>query len=183
MLALVLTTSRMALLPLTRRMIARRLSEPDGFTMECDLGDGPVPILFPPDWPGDPIVAFPNHLTTLVADDSEVHGTYTAIDRASSTAIGMLGTKGGPDAHRSVEIGYGFNPDVWGNGYTTEAVAALVDHLATIGLVTVTAETATTNLASQRVLEKNGFARSGTGWDEEDGDLILWKKIVAEKNH
>ena len=38
----------------------------------------------------------------------------------------------------------------------------------------MTAETAVDNLASQRVLEKNGFVRTGVGSNDDDGDLVLW---------
>jgi RimJ/RimL family protein N-acetyltransferase len=31
------------------------------------------------------------------------------------------------------------------------------------------------NIASQRVLERNGFARIGERSDLEDGELILWR--------
>lgn len=76
-----------------------------------------------------------------------------------------------------MEIGYGLNPGAWGRGYATEAVGALVTALlARPDVRRVTAQTATTNPASARVLEKLGFARVGTAWDEGDGDLILWAR-------
>jgi RimJ/RimL family protein N-acetyltransferase len=41
---------------------------------------------------------------------------------------------------------------------------------------TLTAETAVQNLASQRVLERNGFARASTRIDLEDGEVIGWTR-------
>ncbi len=38
------------------------------------------------------------------------------------------------------------------------------------------AKTAINNLASQRVLEKNGFTPCGKTIDAEDGALVLWSR-------
>jgi RimJ/RimL family protein N-acetyltransferase len=37
------------------------------------------------------------------------------------------------------------------------------------------AETALANVASQRVLEVNGFARVGRSVDGEEGEMIVWR--------
>ena len=61
-----------------------------------------------------------------------------------------------------VEIGYSVAEDWRDRGYASEAVAALVDWaLKQSGVVRVTAETEPSNVASQRVLEKSGFVRTG----------------------
>jgi RimJ/RimL family protein N-acetyltransferase len=39
----------------------------------------------------------------------------------------------------------------------------------------VVAATAIANVVSQRVLERNGFARTGTTYDPDDGELIWWR--------
>jgi [ribosomal protein S5]-alanine N-acetyltransferase len=99
------------------------------------------------------------------------------IERSSLTAIGELGCKSDPDASGAVEIGYGLNPSVWNRGYATEIVSAFTAWLLEQPTVrTVTAETATSNPASARVLEKSGFVRMGTSWNEDDGSLILWQR-------
>ncbi|WP_322618641.1 GNAT family N-acetyltransferase [Deinococcus terrestris] len=73
-----------------------------------------------------------------------------------------------------MEIGYGLNPDAWGQGYATEAVGALMTALlARPEVRRVTARTARTNPASARVLEKLGFVPVGAARDEADGDLTL----------
>jgi RimJ/RimL family protein N-acetyltransferase len=76
-----------------------------------------------------------------------------------------------------VEIGYGIAPSKRGNGYATVAVAAMVEAaLLDPSVDTLTAETAVQNLASQGVLERNGFARAGTRFDVEDGEVIRWAR-------
>jgi RimJ/RimL family protein N-acetyltransferase len=41
------------------------------------------------------------------------------------------------------------------------------------------AETAVGNLPSQRVLEANGFAKTGTSVDADEGEAIVWTLEIA----
>ncbi|MDV6374305.1 GNAT family N-acetyltransferase [Deinococcus arenicola] len=169
----VLSTPRLWLLPLTRPMIIARLEGQD-FMLVCGTPDGPLEVFFPAEWPGDPLGAFPFFLTQTDRA-GEMPGDFVAVSRADLRAIGQLGSKGKPNAAGELEIGYGLNPSVWGQGLATEAARALVAHLhARPDVQTVTAQTALHNRASERVLEKLGFVRTGKGWDKEDGDLTVW---------
>lgn len=174
----VLLTPRLRLLPLTRAMIAARLAGED-FSLTCDMPDGPLEVFFPAQWPGARLGAFAS-LLTQTDGAGEVCGDFVAVTRApqysgEARAAGQLGSKGQPDAAGTVEIGYGLNPEVWGQGLATEAVGALVAWLHTRPDVqTVTAQTALSNRASERVLEKLGFVRTGKEWDAEDGELTVW---------
>jgi RimJ/RimL family protein N-acetyltransferase len=65
--------------------------------------------------------------------------------------------------YRSAAIGYCFTDEVWGQGYATEAARAVLQWAYdTLDLNRVQAEADTRNVASARVLEKNGFLREGT---------------------
>lgn len=173
-----LLTPRLLLLPLSSAVLARRL-ETDTFTLTLDGPDGPLDVQFGPQWPGDPLPVFPVLLAQLTGDQIEVAGSFIAAQRATGEAVGMLGTKGPPSPDGAQEIGYGFNPAVWGQGLATEAVGALVAHLHTEPHVrAVTAETAVSNPASARVLTKLGFRPVGTGHSDEDGPLILWAHLT-----
>jgi RimJ/RimL family protein N-acetyltransferase len=84
-----------------------------------------------------------------------------------------------PPADGRVEIGYGIALRRRGAGLATAAVAiiaqiASADH----AIESLTAETARDNLASQRVLEKNGFIRTGHRIDTGDGEVIGWIKSL-----
>jgi RimJ/RimL family protein N-acetyltransferase len=58
------------------------------------------------------------------------------------------------------EIGWRLARSAWGNGYATEAALAVLDcAFGTIGLDQVVSFTATTNLRSQRVMERIGMHR------------------------
>jgi len=78
-----------------------------------------------------------------------------------------------------VQIGYGVAPCAQGRGHARSAVAALLEWARGNGRVSaVVAETSVDNIASQRVLERNGFARTGERLDEEDGLLFCWRAQV-----
>ena len=77
----------------------------------------------------------------------------------NSQIIGTLGWDGG-------ELGYMLNPSFWGNGYMTEAVAILLNHLwNNTDIKEIIANVDPRNSASLKVLERFGF-----------------RKVVFEKN-
>ncbi|WP_291422990.1 GNAT family N-acetyltransferase [Deinococcus sp.] len=155
-----LFTPRLLLWPLNRSILEARLQSAD-FSLECSLPAGQLTVHFGTDWPGDPLSAFPYLFTQLNAQQ-EIPGTFVAVHRQTAQAVGMLGSKGRP-RQGELEIGYGFSPVVWNQGYATEALSALLPHLLDWpGVHTLTAQTAPGNGASERVLEKSGFDRTGS---------------------
>lgn len=97
---------------------------------------------------------------------------------AGNEVVGLCSYKQAPK-DGSVEIGYGVAPSCRNRGHATRAVAAMLGHArADPMLTTVTAGTATANIASQRALERNGFERTGLGSDPDDGELILWTRFL-----
>jgi len=86
-------------------------------------------------------------------------------------AVGMISfTRSG----ERPEIGYGVADNRQGRGHCTAAVAALLPIVRAAGHPGLTAETGIDNRASQVVLERNGFTRTGERTDPEDGDLYTW---------
>ena len=92
---------------------------------------------------------------------------------ADNEAVGMISFTRPQDGQRP-EIGYGIADSRQGRGHATQAVAALLPILRARGFDGLTAETGVDNRASQLVLERNGFVRTGERTDPEDGDLYLW---------
>jgi len=97
----------------------------------------------------------------LIVEDGEVVG-LTSLVRT-------------PYVGDTVMIGYGVAASRRERGIARRAVAELLawardDHRVS----TVTAETSIHNGPSQRVLEANGFVRTGERTDEEDGELFVW---------
>jgi RimJ/RimL family protein N-acetyltransferase len=86
-----------------------------------------------------------------------------AIDGSPSGAadfLGMISLKG-EGATRG--LGYWVGPPAWGLGYATEAAATVLDHAFATGVARVETKVFADNVASVRVLEKLGFARTGEG--------------------
>lgn len=86
-----------------------------------------------------------------------------------------------------VVIGYRFSESCWGQGLATEAVRALTGCLfETVGLNRIEAYVMPQNVASQRVLEKNGFVREGllrqaNFWtDKGVVDLIVYSLLRSD---
>jgi RimJ/RimL family protein N-acetyltransferase len=68
-----------------------------------------------------------------------------------------------------VELGYRLRRSAWGCGYATEGGRALLHHgFGTLGLERISARTLKRNLASQRVMQKCGFAHAGEFVYEQD---------------
>jgi RimJ/RimL family protein N-acetyltransferase len=97
-------------------------------------------------------------------------GTYQAIRRADDHVIGDVGFEGPPDETGAVSVGCSITDGARGQGYATEALAAVLEWVrGQSGLTCVLADTTRSNLASQRLLERVGLRRIG-----EDGELIYY---------
>jgi [ribosomal protein S5]-alanine N-acetyltransferase len=166
-----LETPRLLLVPNTLELVKLRLQH-DDFTVRLEgIGE----VHFTPEFPGDALQFYPSMRDWLEAGNALSPGGIV-IERQGLTAVGGVGCKGDP-VNGVADIGYGFNPSVWNRGYATEIVTAFSDWLLTQPHVSsVTADTAVTNPASARVLEKSGFRMTGTGFDPDDGDLLRWTK-------
>ncbi len=74
-----------------------------------------------------------------------------------------------------LHIGYGVAPTRQGMGAATRAVASLLaEAQRDTRISAVSAETSIDNIASQRVLERNGFQRIGERVDAQDGPVICY---------
>lgn len=81
----------------------------------------------------------------------------------TSDLIGTIGFHNRAPRHRRAEVGYEIHPSHWRHGYATEALQAALSYAAQTGeMERVGAIVFTENVASQQMLEKNGFSREGT---------------------
>jgi RimJ/RimL family protein N-acetyltransferase len=79
----------------------------------------------------------------------------------------------------NIHIGYGVAPTRQGLGCPTRAIGQLLEWARNDPRVAlISAETGVENIASQRVLERNGFTRAGERIDAEDGPLICWEAMT-----
>jgi len=85
-----------------------------------------------------------------------------AID-VGGQAVGGISLRRGEDIERfTAELGYWLGEEYWGRGMTTDAIRDVTERgFALHGLIRIFAVPFTRNVASCRVLEKNGYAREG----------------------
>ncbi len=111
--------------------------------------------------------------------EAQCMGSWLIVE--GSEIIGLCSYKAPPDPARSVEIGYGIAAERRGRGCATQAMALMLREARSNPAIDwVTAETAIDNVASQTVLQRNGFRRVGARSDAEEGELVLWSIDVSQ---
>jgi [ribosomal protein S5]-alanine N-acetyltransferase len=96
---------------------------------------------------------------------------WTIISKQENVMVADCCFKGEPNANREIEIGYGTYPNFEGKGFMTEAVGELVRWaFEQPNVQSVTAQTAQSNIASQKILQKNNFVQYG-----QTDENILWR--------
>lgn len=90
---------------------------------------------------------------------TEEHGLSAAVTLRDGTYVGDVVLFYGSVEHKTVEIGFSFDPRHQGNGYAPEAARALVGWAFAQGFHRVIGRLEPRNTASARVLEKLGMRR------------------------
>ena len=114
----------------------------------------------------------------LRADPTELPWLYrAAVLRASGEVVARCGFHAPPDAEGTVEIGYRVQPAWQRQGLAGELAGELLRWAREQGAARCLASTAPGNLASQAVLARLGFVRTGEAMDEVDG--LEWVFTLA----
>ena len=102
------------------------------------------------------------HLRALRADPTQLPWRIRLIiERSSNTVIGSINLKGAPDSEGDVEVGWGLNEGYRGQGYATEAAAAVIRWaFEQPGVRSISATVPDDNDASQRVARRLGLTRT-----------------------
>lgn len=103
------------------------------------------------------------------------------LDAAMIGHAGFHGPPGvnGPKAEDAVELGYTIFEPWRGRGYATEAARALMRWARdTHGIRRFIASVAPGNEPSLAIVRKLGFVQTGTQWDEEDGEELVFELRV-----
>lgn len=105
---------------------------------------------------------------------------FSVIERSTGRLVGDVGLcpSGDPGV---IKVGYTIAPSHQGQGYATEAVAALIDYIfEELGALTVRAYADADNLASRRVAEHVGMRLMETFEEVEDGQT--WFGVRYERD-
>jgi RimJ/RimL family protein N-acetyltransferase len=98
--------------------------------------------------------------------------------RDTGALIGDMGLGIDSNDPRQGEVGYTLAREEWGNGYGSEAVAALIDYaFSVLGMTRIRAICDTRNTASARLMEKVGMRRTGLSQD------VLFKGEYCDEYH
>jgi len=143
------------------RLVALTPQRFEAFERGRDVLGDMLGVRVPPEWPGrDYEEVMPFISALLTTDPGRGVWDRAAIHEADRVLIGSLGCTGRPTDEGVVEIGYYTVPAYRSQGYTGEAVAALVAWLWARPEVTkITATCEDDNIPSIRVLERLGLRR------------------------
>jgi RimJ/RimL family protein N-acetyltransferase len=152
---------------------AVRALTPEGFARLAE-GTAPEPGLTLPaaELAPSAILALLARIAADLHDQFEPNA-WLVLDQSRIVALCSVTRVDEPGVPR---IGYGTAPGEEGRGAASAGVAGILAWASDDPRVrAVVAETNIANLASQRVLERNGFTVRGERDDEEDGRLLCWR--------
>jgi [ribosomal protein S5]-alanine N-acetyltransferase len=161
-------TQRLLLFPLTHEQLLQYIV--NDATLEAALGLKPSQRSIS----GDLKEAMETTILPNVADLNKnylFNSLWTIVLKSEQEMVGDLCFFGEPNDLSELELGYGTYPTHCGQGYMTEAVKAIIDWaFLQKNVKKVLADTEKNNVASYRVLEKNGFVKF-----EETQTLFRWQ--------
>lgn len=166
-----LETRRLTLLPLTLEQLYLYVTDNHQLEETLGLKQGYREVT-------EPVLSIVNYFTIPRLKDPTLnplfHTMWLAIDRQKQQFVAEAKFKGEPDETATVEIGYGTYPAAARQGYMTEMVGGLLLWAKEQpGVQRIVADTEVKNIASQQVLEKNGFQLF-----ERVEDMLWWEYIV-----
>ena len=163
-------SKRLLLKPLTYEQLLKYIRLDNSLEMELGVASNLRTIS------ADLQEALETHTLPMVADHSKNYlffTLWTAISKENNKMVADICMLGEPNEVGEVEIGYGTQVEFQGQGFMTEIVATMLQWLQTQNHVKyITASTEKTNIASHKVLQKNGFIHT-----DNDDTMLYWKRI------
>ena len=153
-------------------------------SMEGDLERAArlIGAALPAGWPGRTERAMRYRLAQLEVDPSVQPWLLRAVvlREPRRSVVGHIGFHAEPDARRAVEVGYTTEPAYRRQGYAEESVRALFwwaeqEH----GIRHFVASVGPGNDASLGLVRKLGFRQTGTQWDDEDGEELVFELLIS----
>ncbi len=125
----------------------------------------------------------------MYMNDQKQEMNYLIISKETNEPIGSINLSNYDKKSKSIYIGFCLSKNYWGKGIATEAVKAILKYTFSYRIKTVYATIDIRNIASSRVLLKNGFLFDTRKviWNYHEDDMIPidvykiskkdWKKI------
>lgn len=137
----------------TRRLVMRAPVESDFEPLHAVFSDKEAMRYW--DRPPHDEAATREFLNAMIKADPQT--SYDFVVEMDGRVIGKAG------CWKMAEVGYIFHPDVWGQGIATEALSAILPRVFDRfpEIQTITAEIDPRNIASERVLLRQGFHKTG----------------------
>lgn len=124
----------------------------------------------PPEWQG---AYTPERAKNWIEERDNECVILIVVDKSSFTAIGfviLFGSANGKD----LRLGYLLKESAWGKGYASELIQGFVEWSERNNILSITGGVEVDNIASIRVLEKNGFIRE-PDMNESEEHMFVWK--------
>lgn len=169
-------TERLILKPLTYEQLIKYIKCDNSLEKELNLNETSRTI--------SPELkeAFEQTILPNVADKTKnyLYSTlWTAILKTENKMVGDVCIIGEPNTDGEIEIGYGTYEEFQNRGLMTEIVRGIIEWVKSQPKVNaIIASTDKTNIASFKVLEKNGFVKIG-----ETEMLLNWKLQMNYENN
>jgi RimJ/RimL family protein N-acetyltransferase len=145
----------------TQRLVLRPV-EPDDWRSLYPIMSDPIVMAH---WDSSEIEdpeAVEHMIAAQVEDMSAGAGCYWAVERSDDHAfLGACDLSDIDWRHRRGEVGFVLAADAWGRGFGLEAMRAVVDHAAGLGLKRLWARAHAGNERSERLLKRLGFEEEG----------------------
>ena len=175
--AIALTTAQLEIRPLDEGDVDALHRLADEFEVARWTADIPHP------YSREDAEAFVAHAIELFRDNSGFAFAMTA-PASDGALVGSIDLQ--PVGDREAEIGYWVGLPYQGRGYASEAVKAVLGFAAeTLAVERIWARVAQDNLASIRVLEKNGMRLKGRGtqfWKSRGTDMPIARYAILAKD-
>ena len=124
----------------------------------------------PPAWQGPYSLQRAN---AWISERDKEGVTLIVVDKSSREAIGLVILSGSENG-KDFLLGYMLKESAWGHGYASELIQGFIEWSKHYNISTITGGVEVDNIASRRVLEKNGFMRESE-INESEEQMYVWR--------